>query len=117
MVYLYAFLFCGLVCAIGEFIYDTTKLTPGHIVVMLVGVGGILEVFDVYKHIQKYCGGGASLPITSFGSLLVRSSYENAVNTGSWLGIFTGVYTHIAGGIGVALTLAFIAALIFRSKS
>ena len=39
MSYLLAFLVCGLVCMIGQIIYDNTKLTPGHITSMFVVVG------------------------------------------------------------------------------
>ena len=39
MTYLYAFLFSGLVCAIGQVILDNTRLTPGHITSLFVVLG------------------------------------------------------------------------------
>ena len=39
MIYLNAFLFAGIVCAIGQLILDNTKLTPGHITTIFVVVG------------------------------------------------------------------------------
>ena len=39
MIYLSSFLFCGLVCVIGQIILDTTKLTPGHVTSLLVIIG------------------------------------------------------------------------------
>ena len=36
MTYVNAFIFCGLVCLIGQIILDNTKLTPGHITTLFV---------------------------------------------------------------------------------
>ena len=46
MTYVYAFLFCGLICLISQIILDNTKLTPGHVTSIFVVVGAFL-VFTI----------------------------------------------------------------------
>ena len=70
MTYVYAFLFCGLVCMISQLILDNTKLTPGHITTLFVVVGAFLDVFGIYDKIVLYAGAGALVPITSLGTCL-----------------------------------------------
>ena len=74
MTYLYSFLFCGLVCLIGQIILDNTKLTAGHITTIFVVVGAFLDIFSIYDKIVDFVGGGASVPITSFGHLLIHGA-------------------------------------------
>ena len=38
MIYFNSFIFCGLVCLLGQIILDNTKLTPGHITAIFVVV-------------------------------------------------------------------------------
>ena len=47
MIIFYAFIICGLICLIGQIIYDNTKLTAGHITSMFVVIGGALEFFNI----------------------------------------------------------------------
>ena len=44
----YSFLFCGIICLIGEIIFDNSKLTFGHITSMFVVVGAVLSIFGIY---------------------------------------------------------------------
>ena len=67
MLLINSFLFCGLVCMIAQIILDNTKLTPGHVTSMFVVIGAFLDSFSFYDKIIKVVGGGALLPITSFG--------------------------------------------------
>ena len=60
--YIYAFLFCGLVCMISQLILDNTKLTPGHVTSLFVVLGAMLDVFGIYDKIVLYCGAGAIIP-------------------------------------------------------
>ena len=41
MIYLNAFIFAGLVCALGQIILDTTKLTPGLFWIFLIYMIGL----------------------------------------------------------------------------
>lgn len=58
MTLVYSFLFCGLICLIGEIIFDNSKLTFGHITSMFVVVGAILSVFGIYDKIVGVVGAG-----------------------------------------------------------
>ena len=69
-----SFMFCGLLCAIAQVILDNTKLTPGHITSLFVVIGAGLDSFSIYDLIIKYVGGGALLPITSFGHSLTHGA-------------------------------------------
>ena len=48
MNYLMAFLFSGFVCLLAQFIYEKTKLTPGHITSLFVVIGSFLDLFHIY---------------------------------------------------------------------
>ena len=82
MIYIYSFLFTGFVCLIGQLILDNTKLTPGHITSLFVIIGSFLDVFNLYDKIILYVGGGALVPITSFGHLLIRGGMMKANEMG-----------------------------------
>ena len=49
MSYLLSFLIAGTICFIGQIIYDKTKLTPGHIVSILVVLGVVLSFYGIYE--------------------------------------------------------------------
>lgn len=115
MTFIYAFLFCGLVCMIGQIILDNTKLTPGHVTSIFVVVGAALDVFGIYDKIVLYAGAGALLPITSFGHLLIHGAMETATMQGT-IGLAFGVFNLTSAGISVALFLSFLLALIFKPR-
>lgn len=113
--YVYAFLFCGIVCMIAQIILDNTKLTPGHVTSIFVVIGAALDVFGIYDKIVLYAGAGALLPITSFGHLLIHGAMETATTQGT-IGLAFGVFNLTSAGISVALFLSFILALIFKPR-
>lgn len=115
MTYVYAFLFCGIVCMIAQMILDNTKLTPGHVTSIFVVIGAALDVFGIYDKIVLYAGAGALLPITSFGHLLIHGAMETATSQGT-IGLAFGVFNLTSAGISVALFLSFVLALIFKPK-
>ena len=115
MIYIYAFLFCGLVCMISQIILDNTKLTPGHVTSLFVVIGAFLDIFGIYDRIVLYCGGGALVPITSFGHLLVHGAMDMANDLGP-LGLSFGIFNLTSAGISIAITVAFILCLIFKPK-
>ena len=49
MIYFNSFIFCGIVCLIGQIILDNTKLTPGHITAMFVVLGAFLRSFKFIR--------------------------------------------------------------------
>ena len=115
MTYLYAFLFCGVVCMIAELLLDNTKLTPGHITSIFVIVGAALDIFGIYDKFVLYCGAGALIPITSFGHLLIHGAMSSAETLGP-LGLAFGIFELTSAGISIAIVMAFFLALIFKPK-
>ena len=116
MIYLYSFLFCGFVCMLGQIILDNTKLTPGHITTIFVIVGAFLDIFGIYDKIVLMAGGGALVPITSFGHLLIHGALEKAQEFGI-IGLAMGMFDLTASGIISAIVISFFLSLIFKPKS
>lgn len=116
MMYLYSFLFCGLLCLIAQVIIDNTKLSAGHVTSIFVVVGAFLDIFNIYDKIISVVGGGALVPITSFGHSLIHAALEKANESGI-LGIAMGMFDLTATGITSAIVFSFIFALIFRPKN
>lgn len=116
MLIINSFLFCGFICLISQVILDNTKLTPGHITSILVVVGAFLDSFSLYDKIILYVGGGAQIPITSFGHSLVHGALAKANSLGI-VGIIAGMFDLTAAGITSAIIFSFIFALIFKSKN
>lgn len=115
MIYLYSFLFAGVVCLIGELILDNTKLTPGHVTTIFVVLGSFLDIFNFYDKIIIFCGGGALVPITSFGHLLIHGALESA-GTYGLMGLVMGMFNLTASGICSAIIFSFFLSLIFKPK-
>ncbi len=116
MLIINSFLFCGFICLISQIILDNTKLTPGHITSILVVVGAFLDSFSLYDKIILYVGGGAQIPITSFGHSLVHGALAKANSLGI-VGIIAGMFDLTAAGITSAIIFSFIFALIFKPKN
>ena len=115
MIYLNAFLFCGIVCLIGQIILDNTKLTPGHITTIFVVFGSFLDVFSLYDKFVLWAGGGALVPITSFGHLLIHGAMDTAFQEG-FMGLVMGMFDLTASGITSAIIFSFFLSLIFSPK-
>lgn len=113
--YLKAFLVGGLLCLIGQILIDRTKLTPARILTGYVVAGTFLGAIGVYEPFADWAGCGATVPLTGFGNLLARGVRESVAEKG-FLGVFTGGLTAAAGGIGAAIAVSLLAALIFKSK-
>lgn len=116
MIFLYAFLVGGAICSVGQFIMDKFKLTPIHIVCLLIIVGAALDVFGLYDRLIKFAGAGAQLPITSFGHSIIHGAMDAATEKGI-LGIAGGMFELTTVGITSAILFAFIIALIFKPKA
>ena len=116
MIYLYAFLFSGFVCALSQIVIEKTKLTPGHINTSLVIIGCILSGFKIYDKLIDYCGAGATVLIVNFGHLLVSGASEG-YNTYGFIGLFKGVLLNASSGLSIAILSAFIISLIFKIKN
>ncbi len=115
MTYLLAFLFCGFVCAISQYILEKTKFTPGHMNTILVITGCVLSGFGIYDKLLDIFKGGASIPIINFGHLLVTGASDGYLE-GGFMGLFKGVLVNSSGGISIAIVCAFIVTLIFKIR-
>ncbi len=116
MTYIYSFMFCGLLCFLGQLILDNTKLSPGHITSLFVIIGSFLDIFSFYDKIIKIVGGGALIPITSFGHSLIHSSIEQTKDDGLF-GLLIGMFNITSSGICACIVISFFLALIFKPKS
>lgn len=110
-----SFLFCGTLCALAQIILNYTKLTPGHVTSIFVVLGSFLDIFSIYDWIIKKVGGGALLPITSFGHSLIHGALAKAEEIGI-IGILTGMFDLTATGISAAIIISVLTALLFEAK-
>ena len=111
-----SFIFCGFICMISQIVLDNSKLTPGHITSILVVIGAFLDSFGIYDTIIKIVGGGAQLPITSFGHSLIHGALARAENFG-FMGILMGMFDLTAAGITSAIIFSFVLTLFFKPKN
>lgn len=116
MVYVMAFISCGLICMIAQMIYDHSNWSFGHITSLFVTIGALLESFDIYDKWIEVAGMGAQLPILSFGHSLAHASYQGALHHG-WIGVVSGVFDKTSSGIAFAIFMAFMVAIFFKPKS
>lgn len=110
-----SFMIVGLICFIASIIYDTTKLTIGHITSLFVVVGTFLGFIGIYDFLIKKCGYGLSLPITSFGNQLYKSALSGLHKNGL-IGGFKDLYVTTSLGISSTIILSFFSAIIFKPK-
>ena len=115
MIYLNAFIFSGLICLIGQIILDNTKLTPGHITTLFVVVGAFLDVFNIYDKFVLWALGGALVPITSFGHLLIHGALDTVKNFGV-MGLFLGMFDLTSSGIVAAIVFSFFLSLLYKPR-
>lgn len=115
MIYLYAFLIGGAICGLAEIIKDIFKLTVGHMTVLFVCLGALLDFGGFYDRLLELAGAGAALPITNFGHSLVHAGLEKAQEVG-YIGIFTGIYGKTSAGIAFTILISVGIALIFKPK-
>lgn len=115
MIYLNAFLFCGIICLLGELIIDNTRLTPGHVTTMFVVIGAFLDTFGLYDKFILWAGGGALVPITSFGHSLIHGALERASDYGL-IGLVMGMFDLTSSGIISVIVISFILSFIFKPK-
>lgn len=113
--YLKVFAVGGLVCAIAQILINRTKMTSARILVLFLLLGIFLEGIGVFKYIQEFAGAGISVPITGFGSVLIKGAKE-----GAKIGLLEAVtygFKNMAGGLTAAIFFGFFFALIFKSHS
>lgn len=113
--FFWAFVVGGLICVIGQLLLDVAKLTPGHMLTLLVVAGAVLEGFGLYEPLIDFAGAGATVPITNFGNTLLHGAMQEAQKHGL-VGVLTGMFEVTSAGISSAIVFAFIGALLFKAK-
>lgn len=110
-----AFIVGGLICVIGQLLIDLTKFTPARILVTFVCAGVILGGFGIYDKLVDFAGAGASIPLTGFGNSLAKGVRE-AIDKDGFLGVVTGGFTAMAGGVCIAIISGLITAFVTKPK-
>ncbi|GAB4072228.1 stage V sporulation protein AE [Barrientosiimonas marina] len=115
MIFLWAFIVGGLICVIGQIMFDVFKLNPGVTLTIFVVAGAILDGFGLYEPLIDFAGAGATVPITNFGNQLVHGAMQEAEEHGI-IGVLTGIFEVTSAGISAAIIFGVIGAIIFRPK-
>ncbi len=115
MIFFWAFVVGGIICVIGQIMFDVFKLTPAHTLTILVVAGAILDGFGLYEPLIDFAGAGATVPITSFGNSLVHGAMAEAEKHGL-IGVVTGIFEVTSAGISAAIIFGMIGAIIFKPK-
>jgi len=115
MIFFWAFVVGGIICVIGQIMFDVFKLSPAHTLTILVVAGAVLDGFGLYEPLIDFAGAGATVPITSFGNSLVHGALEEAKQHGL-IGVVTGIFEVTSSGISSAIVFGVIGALLFRAK-
>ncbi len=78
-----AFISGGLICMLGQLIYDIAlyygmdKVEATSVCsIILIFIGAFLTSINVYSKIGKYCGAGSAVPITGFSNSIVAPAIE-----------------------------------------
>ena len=116
MIYLYAFLVGGAICALGQVLLSFTRLTSARILVLFVVLGVVLGGLGWYQPLVDFAGAGASVPLLGFGNALAKGAIEGAKEPGI-LGALSGGMSATAAGISAAVLFGWLAALIFRPRT
>src|SRR5690625_2401018 len=115
MIFFWAFIIGGLICVIGQIMFDVFHLTPAHTLTTLVVLGAILDGLGLYEPLIDFAGAGATVPITSFGNSLVHGAMLEAEKHGI-IGVVTGIFEVTSAGISSAIIFGVLGALIFKPK-
>lgn len=81
---LWAFIFGGAICSLGQFLTDfyqnfcslNLKDSRAAVSITLVGIGALLTALRVYDKIAKHAGAGTLVPITGFANSVVAPAIE-----------------------------------------
>ncbi|MDI6871315.1 MAG: SpoVA/SpoVAEb family sporulation membrane protein [Bacillota bacterium] len=115
MSYVWAFLVGGLICVIGQLVFDLTVFTMGHVMVLFVVLGSVLTGLGLYEPLVKFAGAGASVPVSNFGYVLTSGVLKELELIGPW-GALAGVFELGGGAIAAAIFFGFLFALLTRAK-
>ena len=115
MMFVWAFVVGGLLCALAQLVVDLTPLTPAHTMVAFVSLGAVLSALGVYGPLVKLAGAGATVPLPAFGHALVEGATK-AVETQGPIGLLTGGLQTVSLGLTVAILFGYGIAVLFNPK-
>ena len=116
-----AFWVGGLICTIGQFIFDYCKFKglsetacSTTVSIILIGISAILTSLNIFNKIGKFAGAGSLVPITGFANSIVTPAIEYK-SEGYVMGVGAKMFT-VAGpvlvfGISSAVLVGLIAKL------
>ena len=110
-----AFAVGGFICLTGQILIDTTKLTPGRILVAFVVAGVVLTALGVYEPLVEGAGAGATVPLTGFGFTMAKG-VEKAIAEQGIRGILTGGFTAASAGVTAAILCGLVASFLAKPK-
>jgi len=114
-VYIMSFIVGGLICIAGQLLMDLTPLTPAHVLVLFVVLGGVLSGLGLYQPLVDLSGAGATIPLPGFGHALVSGTIED-INKYGFTGIFSGAFRVAATGLTAAIFFGFVMSVLFSPK-
>ena len=116
-----AFWVGGLICTIGQFIFDYCKFKglsetacSTTVSIILIGISAILTSLNIFNKIGKFAGAGSLVPITGFANSIVAPAIEYK-SEGYVMGVGGKMFT-VAGpvlvfGISTSVIIGIIAAI------
>ena len=117
-----AFWVGGLICSIGQIIFDFCKFKGleqdscnAVVAIVLIGLSAFLTSLNIFNKIGKFAGAGSLVPITGFANSIVSPAIEYK-SEGYVMGVGGKMFT-VAGpvlvfGISASVLIGIIAALI-----
>ena len=101
---LFAFIFGGLICVVGQILSElysyigVEKETVGILVtISLIFIAALLTALGVFDKIARYAGAGTLVPVTGFSNAVVSQAMD-AKSEGCVLGVGAKIYT-VAGPV------------------
>ena len=116
-----AFWVGGLICTIGQFIFDYCKFKglsetacSTTVSIILIGISAILTSLNIFNKIGKFAGAGSLVPITGFANSIVAPAIEYK-SEGYVMGVGGKMFT-VAGpvlvfGISTSVIIGIIAVI------
>ena len=113
-----AFWVGGLICTIGQFIFDYCKFKglsetacSTTVSIILIGISAILTSLNIFNKIGKFAGAGSLVPITGFANSIVAPAIEYKSVMGVGAKMFTVAGPVLVFGISSAVLVGLIAKL------
>ena len=116
-----AFWVGGLICSIGQIIFDFCKfkgldqtMSSTVVSIVLIGIAALLTALNVFNRIGKFAGAGSLVPITGFANSIVAPAIEYK-SEGYVMGVGGKMFT-VAGpvlvfGISTSVIIGIIATI------